>query len=120
MNISLQDACKYLAIGETVFNQKVAAGELPPKVYLAGTRRIGFDCVLIENARLKMHGLPPMTTDQAIFFRAAAVSVTAFLHGNPTGTALRDVPPAAAQPMRAVNSVFGLGAHPTAHRYKNT
>ena len=119
MNISLQHACKYLAIGETVFNQKVAAGELPPKVYLAGTRRIGFDSALIENARLKMHGLPPMTTDQAIFFRAAAASVTAFLHGNPSGTAARDVPPAIAQTVRAVNSVFGLGAHISAHSYKN-
>jgi hypothetical protein len=118
MNMSLQNACLYLGIGETVLNEKIAAGDLPPKVCLAGTRRVGFDAVFLENARLRMHSEPAMTSDQAIAFRAITAAALIWMNDKPVNDRQGVAPTVLRQPLKAVNSVFGLGEQTVRHRLK--
>jgi predicted DNA-binding transcriptional regulator AlpA len=109
MNISMLNACTYIGIGETVFNERIAVGDLPPKINLAGTRRVGFDLIDLENARLRLIGQPEMSVDQAIAFRAIAAAVLLSISDDPEKYLRNAVPAALKNPVHAVNSVFGLG-----------
>lgn len=118
MNMSFQNACSYLGIGETVFNEKIASGDLPAKLYLAGTRRVGFDLIALENARLRMNGEPAMSVDHGIAFRAVSVAALIWMNDRPVGDPQGVAPASLKQPLKAVNSVFALGEQTLLNRVK--
>lgn len=109
MNISMHKACHYLGLCETVVNEKIASGDLPPKINLGGTRRVGFDLVHLENARRRMNKQPEMSVDQGIAFRATAAAALVSFQDQPSKPQNANVPAALKAPMRVVNSIFGLG-----------